>query len=243
MLILYIVIIVVNLCVFLVATYLIINRRRSLTINVKGKGTTNPSPGIQKYKKGNQATIEAMPDLGWEFNQWSGDDNGKKNPITITMNSHRTITASFILAEGKRQVFISHAEEDAATALEIAKNLENNDYRAWYYERDSVPGQSYIIKTSQAIEQSQAVILIISPHSMRSHQVHTEVITAHEAGKPFIPVLKDVTHLEFQSCQPEWRRVMVAAASISIPKQGISEILPRILKGLMELGVKKKGDL
>jgi len=30
------------------------------------------APGVQKYKKGTQATIEAIPDSGWEFDQWSG---------------------------------------------------------------------------------------------------------------------------------------------------------------------------
>jgi hypothetical protein len=243
MLILYLGIAIASLSFLFVASYLIINRRRSLTISVKGNGRTQPATGVQSCKKGTQATIEAIPDSGWEFDQWSGDAIGKRNPITLTMNSNCAVTACFIQAEGRpHQVFISHVEEDADIALEIAKSLENNGYRAWYYERDSVPGQSYILKTSQAIEQSQAVILIISPHSLGSHQVHTEVITAHEAEKPLIPVLNGISHADFQNRKPEWRRIMGSAASISIPKQGISEILPRIMKGLAELGFKKKNS-
>ena len=179
--ILYLVIAVVSLSLLAVTAYLIINRRRSITIDVKGKGTTNPSLSVQKYKKGTQAIIEAIPDSGWEFEQWSGDINGKGNPITLTVNNNCTIIATFVQAEGNRQVFISHVEEDAEIASAIAKRLENNNYRAWYYERDSVPGPSYIVKIGEAIKQSQAFILVISPHSLFSNQVQAEVIAAHEA--------------------------------------------------------------
>jgi hypothetical protein len=159
------------------------------------------------------------------------------------VNTNCVIVATFVQAEGNRQVFISHVEEDAEIASAIAKKLENNNYRAWYYERDSVPGPSYIVKIGQAIKQSQAFILIISPHSLFSNQVQAEVIAAHEARKFFIPVLNGITHAEFQIQKPEWRWIMGSATSISIPNQGVSEILPRIIKGLSELGVKKKSDV
>jgi len=145
-------------------------------------------------------------------------------------------------AKSANHVFISHVEEDANIALEIAQGLEEAGYKAWFYERDSIPGASYILKTSQAIEQSQAVVLIISPHSLGSHQVHTEVITTHEAGKPIIPILHGIAHVEFQQRQPEWRRIMGSATSIALPKQGTSAILPRIIAGLADLGIQKGSE-
>jgi len=137
-------------------------------------------------------------------------------------------------------IFISHVEEDASSALEIASGLEAAGYNTWIYERDSIPGPSYLIQTRRAIEQSQAVIIVISSHSLSSRQVTVEVIRAHEAGKYLIPVLLGISHIEFQARQPEWAEAIGSATSISIPTNGISAILPRIAAGLMDLGVKKK---
>ena len=45
-------------------------------------------------------------------------------------------------------VFISHAEEDQALALDIARGLEQAGYSTWYYERDSSPGLSYDFRST-----------------------------------------------------------------------------------------------
>jgi len=66
-----------------------------LIINIIGQGTTNPVPGIHGYYGGTQINITALPDPGWNFSHWSGEVNGSQNPITITVNSDKNITAHF----------------------------------------------------------------------------------------------------------------------------------------------------
>jgi tetratricopeptide (TPR) repeat protein len=78
---------------------------------------------------------------------------------------------------------------------------------------------------------------VISRDSLGSKQITKEVDRAHECDKPFIPLLRDVTHVEFQNRQPEWRQAIGTATSIRIPPEGISAILPRIVKGLKALGI------
>ena len=134
-------------------------------------------------------------------------------------------------------VFIAHVEEDANVALEIAIGLEEVGYTTWCYEVDSIPGPSYLIQTGQAVEQSKAVVVVISPHSINSRQVTKEIVRAHESGKDFIPILRDITHIEFQNRQPEWREAVGAAASVSITPEGVAGILPRIIGGLEALGI------
>jgi len=140
-----------------------------------------------------------------------------------------------------RDVFISHVEEDYDVASQIANGLEAAGYTTWYYERDSLPGPSYLLQTGQAIDESKSFVLIISPQSLGSQQVTGEVVQAHESGKPFIPVLSNITHVEFQRRQPEWRRAMGASTSINIPKEGVSAIIHRIVGGLKELGIQPGG--
>ena len=137
-------------------------------------------------------------------------------------------------------VFISHVEEDASIALEIARGLEAVGYTTWYYERDSVVGPLYLLQIGQAIEQSRAVVLIISPDSLASNQVTSEVVRAHESGKPFLPVLRDITHPQFQQRQPVWRQAVGASVAINLPPEGVTVILPRLIDGLRALGIRPK---
>ena len=137
-------------------------------------------------------------------------------------------------------VFISHVEEDASIALAIAQGLEAAGYTTWYYERDSVVGPLYLLQIGQAIEQSRAVVLIISPDSLASNQVTSEVVRAYESGKPFLPVLRDITHPEFQQRQPVWRQAVGASVAINLPPEGVTAILPRLIDGLMALGIRPK---
>jgi uncharacterized repeat protein (TIGR02543 family)/uncharacterized delta-60 repeat protein len=71
-------------------------REYTLTIATGLGGTTNPSPGNYTYDSGTQVSITAIPDAGYRFSGWSGDFSGTTNPITITMNGDKLITANFI---------------------------------------------------------------------------------------------------------------------------------------------------
>jgi hypothetical protein len=71
-------------------------RQYTLTIESGSGGTTNPSPGSYIYDKGTKVTITAIPDAHYQFSGWSGDRSGLANPITITMNSDKSIIASFV---------------------------------------------------------------------------------------------------------------------------------------------------
>ena len=104
-------------------------------------------------------------------------------------------------------IFISYVEEDGELAAQIAAALERERYATWDYQRDSLPGSDYLELTGDAIEQCQAVVLIISPHSLnKAKQVTLEVVRADECGKKFIPILRGVAHAEFQKRQPVWRQ-------------------------------------
>lgn len=138
-------------------------------------------------------------------------------------------------------IFISHVEENSNLAVDIAAGLQESGYSSWYYERDSLPGPSYLLQTSREIEESRAVILIISPDSLSSRQVTKEVVRAYESGKPFVPVLKSISHVDFASRQPEWKEAVGSAASISIPRKGASVIVPQIVERLQELGIEPSG--
>ena len=67
----------------------------SLTVAAGGGGTTDPSPGTYKYDVGTAVTIRAVPNSGYTFSGWSGDASGTANPLTVTMDSNKSVTAGF----------------------------------------------------------------------------------------------------------------------------------------------------
>ena len=64
-------------------------------INSDGSGDIIISPLQNEYKEGTQVKISALPKPGYAFNSWSGDLTGSTNPVTITINSNKNITANF----------------------------------------------------------------------------------------------------------------------------------------------------
>ena len=64
-----------------------------LTTSVSGEGTVDPASGT--YDAGSSVTLTASPASGWEFSGWSGSASGSTNPLTISMDSDKNITATF----------------------------------------------------------------------------------------------------------------------------------------------------
>ena len=69
----------------------------TLTIEVNGKGTTEPAPGVYEYHEGTEVEITAVPADGHRFREWTGDvaDPGSAT-TTITITSDKTVTANFV---------------------------------------------------------------------------------------------------------------------------------------------------
>ena len=57
-------------------------------------------PDQATYHYGDVVTLTATADAGWSFAEWGGDLSGSDNPVTITMNGDRTVTASFVSTSG-----------------------------------------------------------------------------------------------------------------------------------------------
>lgn len=67
-----------------------------LSVSKIGQGSLQLSPSNPYYPDGAQVTLEAVPNPGWVFNSWSGDIDSTANPLDITMDSDKSIVATFI---------------------------------------------------------------------------------------------------------------------------------------------------
>jgi hypothetical protein len=69
----------------------------TLTFSADREGTTDPEPGTYTYDTGTEVTLKAKPNPNSEyvFGGWIGNVSTSTNPITITMDGDKSITARF----------------------------------------------------------------------------------------------------------------------------------------------------
>ena len=68
------------------------------TLNVTAvNGTVAKNPNLTVYNSGSAVVLTATPALGYTFASWSGDIISTVNPLSVTMNANKNITANFII--------------------------------------------------------------------------------------------------------------------------------------------------
>jgi hypothetical protein len=71
-----------------------------LTINISGEGSVNVNGNEYSqpmiFAEGSEVTLDALALEGYYFVEWEGDLTGNENPVTLTMDDDKTITAVFL---------------------------------------------------------------------------------------------------------------------------------------------------
>jgi N-acetylneuraminic acid mutarotase len=66
--------------------------------NPSGSGTVNASPAPNcgsQYVSGTVVALTANANSGYAFSNWSGDASGSSNPVSVTMDGAKSVTANF----------------------------------------------------------------------------------------------------------------------------------------------------
>jgi uncharacterized repeat protein (TIGR02543 family) len=58
-------------------------------------GTVAKSPNTATYTYGQVVTLTATANTGYSFGSWAGGATGTTNPVTVTMNGNKSVTANF----------------------------------------------------------------------------------------------------------------------------------------------------
>ncbi len=90
-------------------------------VNPTGSGsvTVNPPPNCNNgayYTAGTTVQLTAIANTGSTFSNWSGDASGSSNPLNLSMNGTKNITANFVTPP---------ANDDVANAIEIKTSPYN----------------------------------------------------------------------------------------------------------------------
>ena len=75
----------------------------------------------------------------------------------------------------KRSIFLSHSHRDKDVTRQLYHELRGNDIACWFDEAEIRPGESIIAKIEQAIDQFDYVGVVLTPNSVGSEWVKTEL--------------------------------------------------------------------
>ena len=135
---------------------------------------------------------------------------------------------------GMIKIFISHVDADKELALALANELENLGYVTWYYERDSLPGITYLQSTRDAIIRCEVFLILVTYQSLASRQVQVELMRAHERSKNIIPVLYGISDAEYKRKNEVWEQIIGASTSCSVTHETVGNVAGRIALGLAQ---------
>ena len=73
------------------------------------------------------------------------------------------------------KVFISHAHTDAALVARITEALERSGLEVWDADREILPGDNWAGEVARALEESQAMVVLLTPDAATSPWVKREI--------------------------------------------------------------------
>jgi hypothetical protein len=117
------------------------NRQVTLSASASGEGSVLVSPAQASYAPWTPVTLTATPAPGWRFMRWQGDAAGNANPLNLTLDRSRAVTAYFA------QVPVITAQPQGGTHLvgetvTLAVTAEGTDPLSyqWTFNGTNLPG-------------------------------------------------------------------------------------------------------
>lgn len=67
----------------------------SLSVSASPADAGSVEPSSETFNGGSEVTVEATPNEGWSFSDWSGDQTSQDNPFAFTITEDTDLTANF----------------------------------------------------------------------------------------------------------------------------------------------------
>jgi len=83
-------------------------------------GSVDPSSG--SFKEGETVSVQATPNTGFQFDDWSGDKTSSSNPLSFTITSDTEVTANFSPLQSSYEVVMTVADGANSMTLKFGQN-------------------------------------------------------------------------------------------------------------------------
>jgi len=126
-----------------------------------------------------------------------------------------------------KQVFVSHAEEDAELAHRLADDLRRHDISIWIMPESIRPDETWVDAINRGLSDSSHVVVVLTPAAVTSEWVHIEMSAAiNLERKGEIQILP----LDVRPCQvpPLWQTYQAISFSPRHYEAGLLRLLERL---------------
>ena len=73
------------------------------------------------------------------------------------------------------QVFISHSHSDSLLAARVSEALRKEGLEVWNHDLDLLPGDNWAAEVARALNESKAMVVLLTPDAIRSPYVKREM--------------------------------------------------------------------
>ena len=73
------------------------------------------------------------------------------------------------------QIYLSYAESDRVVAKALSSQLARRGLSVWSPDEEVLPGDNVWLRIGEALKKSKAMVVLVSPESMRSEHVRREI--------------------------------------------------------------------
>ena len=73
------------------------------------------------------------------------------------------------------QVFISHSHSDSSLAARVSESLRKAGLDVWNHDLDVLPGDNWAAEVARALNESEAMVVLVTPEALRSPYVRREI--------------------------------------------------------------------
>ena len=130
-------------------------------------------------------------------------------------------------------IFISYSSENESLTCELCDILETRSWKCWFARRDIIPGKNWGESIIEAINQSRAMILILTAQSNGSEQVTREVERAIHKRIPILALrLEDIPlskAMEFYLSSVHWMNLLTPPPAAHWEE--VAQQIERLLQG------------
>lgn len=133
------------------------------------------------------------------------------------------------------KVFISYSHADKSLARDLTRALEQARHDVWDAEREILPGDNWAKKIAEGLEESEAMVVLLTPDAVRSQAVRREIDYAlgkKSFDRRLIPVIVGSPE-KFPADSIPW--ILRHLNVINLPDQGQEEGIRQITQALKEV--------
>ncbi|HMF55018.1 MAG TPA: toll/interleukin-1 receptor domain-containing protein [Pyrinomonadaceae bacterium] len=133
------------------------------------------------------------------------------------------------------KVFISYAHANEILARKVTKALEQAGLDVWDADREIMPGDNWAEKIAEGLGESEAMVVLLTPESIKSKAVRHEIeyaLGSKSFNRRLIPVLVGSPE-KFSSNSIPW--ILRRLRLINLPENSQEEGIQQITQALQEV--------